>query len=62
MVGFAGVAWREDPGKQFAWHPILLTLAIVLSKYNIKFSIVILGVSDFRIFFTALALKKFEDF
>ena len=36
MDGLAGVAWREDPGKQFAWHPILLTLAIVLSKCNKK--------------------------
>jgi len=26
-----GLAWRDDPGRQFAWHPILLTLAIVLS-------------------------------
>ncbi|XP_023338471.1 transmembrane ascorbate ferrireductase 1 [Eurytemora carolleeae] len=31
-LGFdGGVAWRDNPAKQFAWHPILLTLSIVLS-------------------------------
>ena len=36
QILFKGLAWRDDPGRQFAWHPILLTLAIVLSKYKLS--------------------------
>lgn len=36
-IHLGGVAWTSNPSVQFNWHPILMTLGMVLLYGNCKF-------------------------
>ena len=46
-TGHNGFAWRENPGLQFNWHPLLMTIGMIYLYGNGEFDFKYHGIQSF---------------